>query len=84
MSKCRIAPAAPQVCRLPPRRRRRLVQVNGTPLPTLKRQPKGPRTEGFILENVKAETITAIPCKLIAFERPQISDTAAPTGCAGT
>lgn len=26
-----------------------------------KRQPKGPRTEGFTLENVKMETITAIP-----------------------
>lgn len=35
-----------------------IVQVEGKPLPVLKRQPKGPRTEGFMLENVKMETIT--------------------------
>lgn len=33
-------------------------QVEGKPLPALKRQPKGPRTEGIMLENVKMETIT--------------------------
>lgn len=33
-------------------------QVEGKPLPALKRQPKGPRTEGIMLKNVKMETIT--------------------------
>lgn len=39
---------------------RHAAKVNGTPLPALKRQPKGPRTEGFLLENVKMETITPV------------------------
>ncbi len=30
-----------------------------------KRQPKGPRTEGFTLENVKMQTITAIPYDIL-------------------
>lgn len=36
-------------------------KVAGTAPPVLKRQPKGPRTEGFTLENVKMETITREP-----------------------
>uniref|UniRef100_A0A061SEP2 Large subunit ribosomal protein L21e n=1 Tax=Tetraselmis sp. GSL018 TaxID=582737 RepID=A0A061SEP2_9CHLO len=36
----------------------------GEPIPKCKRQPKGPR-EGFVLENVKPETITAIPYDII-------------------
>lgn len=39
---------------------RHAAKANGTPLPALKRQPKGPRTEGFMLENVKMETITPV------------------------
>ncbi len=38
-------------------------KVAGTAPPVLKRQPKGPRTEGFTLENVKMETITREPCR---------------------
>jgi large subunit ribosomal protein L21e len=44
---------------------RHAAKVNGTPLPALKRQPKGPRTEGFLLENVKMETITPIPYDIL-------------------
>ncbi|PSC71066.1 argonaute 1 isoform B [Micractinium conductrix] len=40
-------------------------KVNGTPLPTLKRQPKGPRTEGIMLENVTMESITAVPYDIL-------------------
>mmetsp|Transcript_8978 Transcript_8978/g.25811 ORF Transcript_8978/g.25811 Transcript_8978/m.25811 type:complete len:165 (-) Transcript_8978:247-741(-) len=36
----------------------------GVPAPKLKREPKGPR-EGFTLENVKPESITAIPYDII-------------------
>ena len=44
-------------------------QVNGTPLPTLKRQPKGPRTEGIMLENVTMESITAVPYDILKVRR---------------
>ncbi|PRW57524.1 60S ribosomal L21-1-like [Chlorella sorokiniana] len=44
---------------------RHAAKVEGKPLPVLKRQPKGPRTEAFTLENVKMETITAIPYDIL-------------------
>lgn len=40
---------------------RHAAKVAGQPKPVLKRVPKGPRTTGFTLENVKMESITAIP-----------------------
>lgn len=40
-------------------------RVAGLPVPSTKRQPKGPRTEGFTLENVKMETITAVPYDIL-------------------
>lgn len=44
---------------------RHAAKVSGTPAPPMKRQPKGPRTEGFTLENVKMETITAVPYDIL-------------------
>jgi large subunit ribosomal protein L21e len=40
-------------------------RVAGLPKPNTKRQPKGPRTEGFTLENVQVETITAVPYDIL-------------------
>ncbi|GAB4819172.1 hypothetical protein N2152v2_006218 [Parachlorella kessleri] len=40
-------------------------KVAGEPHLVTKRQPKGPRTEGFTLENVKMQTITAIPYDIL-------------------
>lgn len=40
-------------------------RVAGQPVPKTKRQPAGPRTEGFILENVQMDTITAIPYDIV-------------------
>lgn len=40
-------------------------KVAGLPVPSTKRQPKGPRTEGFTLENVSMETITAVPYDIL-------------------
>ena len=37
----------------------------GKPAPVTKRQPQGPRTEGFTLENVEMETITAVPYDIL-------------------
>lgn len=37
----------------------------GQPRPLTKRQPKGPRTEGFTLKNVQMETITPIPYDIL-------------------
>lgn len=44
---------------------RHAAKVAGTPAPPMKRVPKGPRTEGFTLENVKMSTITAIPYDIL-------------------
>lgn len=44
---------------------RAAAKAAGLPKPQTKRQPKGPRTEGFTLENVKMETITAIPYDIL-------------------
>lgn len=44
---------------------RHAAKVAGTPAPPMKRQPKGPRTQGFTLENVRMETITAIPYDIL-------------------
>lgn len=52
---------------------RHAAKVAGTAPPSMKRQPKGPRTEGFTLENVKMETITrehARPLLLLLGPRP--------------
>jgi large subunit ribosomal protein L21e len=40
-------------------------RVAGQPIPSTKRQPKGPRTEGILLENVAMETITAVPYDIL-------------------
>lgn len=40
-------------------------RVAGKPIPNTKRQPVGPRTEGFTIENVSMETITAIPYDIL-------------------
>jgi large subunit ribosomal protein L21e len=44
---------------------KRAAKVAGLPPPVTKRQPKGPRTQGFTLENVTLETITAIPYDIL-------------------
>jgi large subunit ribosomal protein L21e len=44
---------------------RHAARVAGLPKPETKRQPKGPRTEGFTLENVQVETITAVPYDIL-------------------
>ena len=44
---------------------RHAAKVAGTPAPSLKRVPKGPRTEGFTLENVSMETMTAVPYDIL-------------------
>mmetsp|Transcript_5454 Transcript_5454/g.15502 ORF Transcript_5454/g.15502 Transcript_5454/m.15502 type:complete len:166 (-) Transcript_5454:78-575(-) len=44
---------------------RHKAHLAGEPVPVTKRQPKGPRTEGFMLENVSMETITAIPYDIL-------------------
>ena len=40
-------------------------RVEGQPKPVTKRQPKGPRTEGFTLENVSMESITPVPYDIL-------------------
>lgn len=40
-------------------------RVAGEPKPNTKRQPKGPRSEGFVMENVSMETITALPYDIL-------------------
>lgn len=40
-------------------------KVAGTPVPITKRQPKGPRAEGILLEGVQMETITAVPYDIL-------------------
>ena len=44
---------------------RHKAHLAGEAVPVTKRQPKGPRTEGFMLENVSMETITAIPYDIL-------------------
>lgn len=44
---------------------RHKAHLAGEPAPVTKRQPKGPRTEGFMVENVSMETITAIPYDIL-------------------
>jgi large subunit ribosomal protein L21e len=44
---------------------KRAARVAGTPKPVTKRIAKGPRTEGFTLENVQMETITAVPYDIL-------------------
>lgn len=45
--------------------KKRNARANGLPKPDVKRQPQGPRTEGFTIENVQMETITAIPYDIL-------------------
>eukprot|EP00887_Chlorella_sp_A99_P002118 scaffold21.g2118.t1 len=40
-------------------------KVAGQPAPVTKRQPKGPRTEGFFVSAAKVESITAIPYDIL-------------------
>lgn len=44
---------------------RKVAKAAGEPAPVTKRAPKGPRTEGFILENVSMDTITPIPYDIL-------------------
>lgn len=44
---------------------RRQAKAAGAPKPITKRQPAGPRLEGFTLENVSMETITPIPYDIL-------------------
>lgn len=63
--RCPLAPGHPQAND----EAKHAAKVAGQPAPVTKRQPKGPRTEGFFVAADKVESITAIPYDILKVRR---------------